>query len=199
VDELLEMFLAGQRAFGARVHAITEAQWSAPTPNTEWSVADLVGHLIDEHRWLPPLLRGLDLESAGEVVAGTRNLPVGGGVGANLAESWDEAAIGAADAVVEPHALEREVELSRGMTPARDYLLEMTVDLAVHSWDLGAAIGFDRPLPPDLVAFAGAEVGRWENRSGSIYFDAPVVVPDDAVAIDKLIAATGRDPNWSID
>lgn len=197
MDELLEMFLAGQRAFGGRVRSVAEAQWSAPTPDAEWSVADLVRHMIDEHRWLPPLLHGLDLKSAGEVVAGTRSLPVGGGVGANLAESWDEAAIGAADAVLEPHVLQREVELSRGTAPARDYLLEMTVDLAVHSWDLGVAIGFAAPLPPDLVAFVHAEVSGWEVGSGSTYFAAPVAVPDDASAIDKLVAATGRNPNWS--
>ena len=107
MDETLEMFLTGQRAFTARVNAITEAQWSAPTPDSEWSVADLVAHLIDEHRWLPPLMHGLDLESAGEIVAGNRDLPVDGGVGANLAESWNEASAASADAVVEPDALER--------------------------------------------------------------------------------------------
>lgn len=199
MNELLSMFLSGQRAFGERVRAITEAQWSAPTPDAEWSVADLVDHLIDEHRWLPPLMHGLDLKSAGEVVAGTRSLPVDGGVGSNHAELWDEAAIGSADAVVEPHALEREVALSRGPAPARDYLLEMTVDLVVHAWDLGAAIGFTDPMPANLVTFVLAEVSGWGDVSGSSYFGAPVPVPDDAPDIDRLIAATGRDPNWSAD
>src|SRR5664279_3371285 len=176
MDKTLEMFLSGQRAFGARVQAISEEQWSAPTPDTEWSVAGLVNHLIDEHRWLPPLMHGLDLATAGEVVAGTRRLPVDGGVGANLAESWNEAALASQDAVVEPDALERSVELSRGTTPARDYLREMTIDLAVHSWDLSAAIGFAEPLPEELIAFAQAEVTRWGDLSGSGYFGAPVPV-----------------------
>lgn len=197
MDELLVMFLAGQRAFGDRVHAITEAQWPRATPDADWSVADLVAHLVDEHRWLPPLLHGLDLESAGEVVAGTRNLPVDGGVGSNLAESWDEAAIGSAEAVLAPGALERQVALSRGATPARDYLLEMTVDLAVHAWDLGAALGLTQPLPDELVTFVLAEVGSWTDVSESSYFGAAVTVADDAAAIDKLVAKTGRDPNWS--
>jgi uncharacterized protein (TIGR03086 family) len=197
MDELLERFLAGQRAFGERVHAVAEHQWTAATPDREWSVADLVSHLIDEHRWLPPRLRGLDLAAAGEVVAGTRNLPVDGGVGANLATSWDEAATAAHHAAVEPGGLERTVALSRGDTPARDYLREMTVDLAVHAWDLGAAIGYSAPLPEDLAEWALVEVSQWHDLESTGFFAVPVPVPDDAPAQHKLVAATGRDPNWS--
>ncbi len=197
MDELLEMFLAGQHAFGERVQAVSESQWDAATPDNEWSVADLVGHLIDEHRWLPPLLHGLDLAAAEEVVAGTRDLPVGGGVGANLAEVWNEAATTSHSAVVEPDALERSVELSRGPTPARQYLREMAIDLAVHSWDLGAAIGFGEPLPDELAAWAYAEVQHWGDLSGTGYFATPVPVGDDVSTQDRLVAATGRDPAWS--
>ncbi|MCW2495108.1 TIGR03086 family metal-binding protein [Jatrophihabitans sp.] len=194
MDEILAMFLTGTSAFDDRVHAITPDQWQAETPDDDWSVADLVSHLIDEHRWLPPLLHGLDLSSAGLVVEGTRSLPVDGGVGANLAESWDEAVGASRDAVVEEAALERSVDLSRGPTPARQYLLEMTVDLAIHSWDLGRAIGYSEPLPADLVDFVYSEVSSWGDASGSGFFGAPVQVPDDASTIDKLVAATGRDP-----
>ena len=37
-------------------------------PDTEWKVADLVEHLIEEHRWAAPLMHGQDLESAAKVV-----------------------------------------------------------------------------------------------------------------------------------
>ena len=89
------------------------------------------------------------------------------------------------------------VELSRGTTPARDYLREMTIDLIVHAWDLGAAIGFAEPLPEQLVTRIESQVRDWGDMSGSGYFAAPVPVPDDAPTIDRLVAATGRDPNWS--
>jgi uncharacterized protein (TIGR03086 family) len=196
-EDIVQLFLAGQRAFGERVAAITEAQWSAPTPDDDWTVLDLVDHLVDQHRWVPPLLHGLDLDAAGEVVAGTRTLPVDGGVGSNHAELWDEAATVSSDAVVEPGVLEREVALSRGATPAGQYLLEMTVDLAIHSWDLGTAIGYAEALPADLVDFAHAQVSTWGDVSGSEYFGSPVEVPSDASTQDKLVALTGRDPNWS--
>lgn len=197
MDELLKMFLAGQRTFGAHVHAVSEQQWGAATPDSEWSVADLVRHVLDEQRWLPPLMHGLSLAAAEEVVAGTRELPVHGGVGANLAESWDEAAAAAEDAAVEPGALGRSVELSRGATPAKQYLTEMTFDLAVHSWDLGKAIGARELLPEELAGFVLEQVRGMGDLSGSGMFGKPVDVPADASVQDKLVAATGRDPGWS--
>lgn len=194
MDELLAMFQTGVREFGARVHAVREDQWSAATPAREWTVADLVGHLVDEHRWAPPLLHGLDLDSARKVVEGTRDLPVGGGVGANLAQEWDEAAVASTDAWTESDAVDRTVSLSRGNTPARQYLAEMTFDLCVHSWDLGSAIGYPHPLPEELVRHTYEVVKEYGDMSGSGFFDKPVDVPDDAPLIDKLVAATGRTP-----
>lgn len=194
MDDELEKFRAAQRAFGDRVHAVREDQWQAPTPATEWTVADLVGHVIEEHRWAAPLLHGQDLETAGKVVQGARSLPADGGVGANLAEEWDEAAIGSADAFSADDALDGTVALSRGDTPARDYLREMIFDLVVHGWDLGTAIGYPGPLPADLVEAAYEQARQFGDLSASGMFEEPVSVPDDAPTIDKLVALTGRNP-----
>src|SRR5689334_10102455 len=122
MDDELSMFRSAQQAFTDRVHAVRDDQWSASTPCRDWSVADLVRHLIEENRYAAPLVHGLDLKSAGEVVEGSRKLPVDGGVGANLAEEWDEVAVGATDAFSGDGALDRTVELSRGPTPVRQYI-----------------------------------------------------------------------------
>jgi uncharacterized protein (TIGR03086 family) len=195
-DDFVAMFLTAQRAFGQRVQAITEDQWHAPTPDSEWDVAALVDHLIDENQWAPPLLHGHDLDSAGKVVEGSRKLPVDGGVGANLIEVWDEASLAAADAFREEGALERSVALSRGPTPARDYVGEMIFDHLVHAWDLGTAIGFSGdPLPEDVVEAAYELVKPMAPMlKASGLFADPVDVPDDASTLDKLIGLTGRDP-----
>ena len=194
MDEPLPAFLAAQKVFTEVVHAVGEGDWHAPTPDTEWDVAALVGHMIEEHRWAAPLLHGQDLESAAKVVEGSRSLPVDGGVGANLAQEWDEAATASAEAFSAPGALDRDVELSRGATPVRTYLEEMIFDLTVHSWDLGSAIGYSRQLPDELVLPVYERVSNVINASPSELFDRPVDVADDASMIDKLIAATGRKP-----
>jgi uncharacterized protein (TIGR03086 family) len=195
MDEHLEKFLSAQREFSARVSAVSEDQWQLPTPASEWTVADLVSHLIEEHRWAAPLMDGHDMEAAEKIVHGARSMPVDGGVGANLAEEWREAAIASADAFSADGALDREVQLSRGATPARDYVEEMIFDLVVHGWDLGKAIGYDQAFPNDLVEPVLAKVREFGDLSGTGMFDKAVDVPDDAPAIDKLIALTGRHPN----
>src|SRR5258705_13061705 len=79
-DDLITTFLTAQAAFTERVYAVTPDQWRLGTPDTQWTVADLVGHLVDEHRWAAPLLAGLDMDAARVVVAGLG--PAGGGGGA---------------------------------------------------------------------------------------------------------------------
>jgi uncharacterized protein (TIGR03086 family) len=195
MDDQLEKFLSAQREFAARVNAVSEDQWQSPTPDSEWSVADLVSHLVEEHRYAAPLMDGHNLEAARMIVDGARSMPVDGGVGANLAEEWREASVGAGDAFSADGALDSTVGLSSGPRPARDYIEEMIVDLVVHSWDLGKAIGYAEPLPDDLVAAALDKVQAFGDMSGSDVFKAPVSVPDDAPAIDRLVALTGRDPS----
>lgn len=194
MDGHLDKFLAAQRAFTERVHAVTEDQWQAATPDEGWTVADLVAHLVDEHRWAAALVHGMDLDAARKIVAGTRNLPIDGGVGANLAESWDEACVGSADAFSGAGALDRMVALSRGATEARSYCSEMIFDLTVHSWDLQTAIGYDGSLPTEVVDAVYAQAKEMGDLSSSGLFGAPVTVSEDAATIDKLVALTGRTP-----
>jgi uncharacterized protein (TIGR03086 family) len=192
--ESVSMFLAAQRAFGDRVQAVREEQWHASTPCADWDVAALVEHLIDEDKWLTPLIHGLDLESAGKVVEGSRSLPVDGGVGANLVEVWNEASLAAADAVGEEGALDRTVELSRGPTPAAEYLGEMTIDHLIHAWDLGTAIGYREPLPDEVVEAVYGMIKDLDLSGFGEMFKPAVPVPDDAPTLDKLVAHTGRSP-----
>ncbi|MCU1659873.1 MAG: hypothetical protein JWO57_4529 [Pseudonocardiales bacterium] len=193
MDELA-MLQSGLREFGVRVHAIDPDQWGAPTPATEWSVTDLVGHVVDEHRWAPPLLHGHDLDAAAKIVEGVASTRHDVSMGSDLAAEWDDAATASVEAFGEPGALDRTVSLSRGPTPVRDYLGEMILDLTVHAWDLGKAIGYSEPLPEDLVRPVYQDVVEMGDLSSSGVFHAPVDVPDDAPVIDKLVAATGRDP-----
>jgi len=64
--ELLDAHGAALREFDRRVGAVREDQWDDPTPNTEWSVRDLVGHLVGEQLWVPLLLRGATIDEVGD-------------------------------------------------------------------------------------------------------------------------------------
>ena len=190
-DDLTATFLTAQAAFTERVHAVAPDQWQLGTPDAEWTVADLVGHLVDEHRWAAPLLAGLDMDAARAVVAG---LGPAGGDGAALVRAWDRAAATSAEAFRADGALTGQVAITRGSVPAVEYLEEMVLDLIVHAWDLGVATGYLVSLP----ACAAAAIYRWPRPSSTGRLPAcstrwSMSVPA-APVIDRLVALTGRRP-----
>ena len=40
-----------------RVNAVADDQWDAPTPCRDWTVRDLVNHVVGEDRWTVPARR----------------------------------------------------------------------------------------------------------------------------------------------
>src|SRR5262249_13985475 len=60
------MLRRGVEEFGARVGQIGDGQWDEGTPNTEWSVRDLVSHVLSENLWAPPLLAGSTIGEVGD-------------------------------------------------------------------------------------------------------------------------------------
>lgn len=192
-DDLIATFLTAQRAFAERVHAVAEDQWARPTPDQEWSVTDLVWHLVDEHRWAEPLLSGVDLDAAGAVVADLYPLPAGP-CGPDLVREWDIASTQSASAFRASGALAGTVHIGRGRAPAPEYLAEMNLDLVVHAWDLGTAIGYPEPLSADVVAAVYDEARAIVDRAPRGMFAAPVEVPAGGPLIDRLVALTGRRP-----
>ena len=191
-DDLIATFLAAQAAFTERVYAIADDQWRLGTPDAQWTVADLVWHLTDEHRWAGPLMAGLDMDEARAVVAG---LGPADGDGATRVRGWDLAAAMSAEAFRADGALSGSVAITRGPAPVAEYLEEMVLDLIVHAWDLGTAIEYPGPLPADAVGAIYPLARAVVDRTPSGMFDAPVEVSTDAPVIDKLVALTGRHPS----
>jgi uncharacterized protein (TIGR03086 family) len=190
-DDLITTFLTAQAAFTERVHAVAGDQWELGTPDEQWTVADLLWHLVDEHRWAKPLLAGLDLDTAGAVAAG---LGPDSRDGATLVLEWDRAAGSSAAAFGAGGALTGSVAISRGRVPAPEYLEEMILDLVVHAWDLGTAIGYQRPLPASAVADIYPLAQAIVDRTPRGMFGPPAAAGAGAPPIDRLVALTGRRP-----
>ena len=141
--DLLEAHGAAMHEFDRRVQLIADEQWTNPTPDTEWSVRDLVEHLVGEQLWVPLLLGGATIEEVGDRFDGDN-------LGDDPKTAWSLAITGARNAWLAPGATERTVHLSFGDTPAAEYAWQMITDLAVHAWDLARGIGADDDLPAEL-------------------------------------------------
>jgi uncharacterized protein (TIGR03086 family) len=68
--ELLELHRRAVEHWAARVAAVKNDQWGGPTPCAEWSVHELVNHVVSEEFWAAPLLRGQTIEEVGSQFEG---------------------------------------------------------------------------------------------------------------------------------
>ncbi len=173
-----------------RVEAIGPDDWSLSTPCSEWSVRDLVNHVVGEDRWTGPLLQGRTIDEVGDSLAGDL---LGADPQAAAAAAGAEAVREVADGLTP----DLRVHLSYGDEAADEYLMQLIADHVVHAWDLASAIGGDRDLDPEVVE----AVATWFADREELYRSAGIIgarvdtdVPGTQAA---LIANAGRDPRWS--
>jgi uncharacterized protein (TIGR03086 family) len=184
----LSRFNSAVAEFDRRVRAIRPDQWHNPTPCAEWDVRALVNHLVTEQLWAPLLLDGATVDDVGDRFEGDQ-------LGADPVTAWASAAAAAGEAIAAPGALRRSVELSYGRRPAEGYCQEMTMDLAVHAWDLARGIMADEHLDEDLVDDVLAFIEpQAEHLASSGLIAPPVAVGDGADAQSRLLALLGRRP-----
>jgi uncharacterized protein (TIGR03086 family) len=161
------------------------ADWDARTPDTEWTVTDLVRHVVLEQQWIPPLLDGLSVLEAKRSLAP---------LGPDLAREWaTHSALAAAAWARTPG--DASVTLSYDTVTASDYLREQVSDVTIHSWDLARATDADESLDADLIAAVWTvfEPQR-DTLEASGLFASPVPADENAPLQHRLLALTGRDP-----
>ncbi|RDI25554.1 TIGR03086 family metal-binding protein [Lentzea flaviverrucosa] len=186
--DLIQAHGVAMTEFDRRVRQIAPDQWSLGTPCREWSVRDLVGHLVHEQLWAPELLAGCTAAQVGDRFDHDN-------LGDDPLVSWVVAAAAAREAWLGPFALAKPVTVSSGKLDAEEYCWQMTADLAVHSWDLARSIGADERIDPDLASAVLKYVERnIDDWSGSSMFDSPVPVSPDADDQTRLIGLLGRNP-----
>lgn len=162
------------------VHTIAADDLSRRTPCTEFDVSALTGHLLNSISAL------------------------GGMVGAQIPErdegdSVERQVIAAARPALDAwhrHGLDGSVPFGKGEIPAKSACGILSIEFLVHAWDYAAAVGHDINAPEPLSEYVlglARQIIRPELR-GQAGFDDPVDVPEDAGALEQLVAFTGRNP-----
>jgi uncharacterized protein (TIGR03086 family) len=164
--------------------------WSAPTPCADWTVRDLVNHVVGEDRWTRPLVEGRTIAEVGDSLSGDL-------LGTDPRASARAAAEEALGSVETRLAGGGVVHLSYGDEDLAEYVRQLTADHLVHAWDLLAATGQDRSLDADVVA----DVAAWYADREALYRGAGMVAerPDgvsDGSPQTDLLIAFGRSPHW---
>jgi uncharacterized protein (TIGR03086 family) len=187
--EISEALETSRAEFERRLPLIGDADWTHPTPCSEWDVRALVNHVIGGCRRYTLLLHGA---SAAE----TNGLRALDHIAGDAPGSFRAAADEMMAAFAEPDALSRTVHHPAGDRPGFVLAGMRVVDFAIHGWDLARAIGVDETLNPDLVEWSWAVLtGMGAELSQGGYFQAPSGdAPAGATAQDRLLHLTGRSP-----
>jgi uncharacterized protein (TIGR03086 family) len=177
------------RAFDAvagLIGNIRADQWSAPTPCTDWTVRQVVNHLIGMNRVFVALLSDQPLPPR----------PAADHVEDDPAGAYRDSAAALQVAFARPGVLERTYRGPLGAASGADRLQMRLYDLLAHGWDLARATQQPADLPDDLaeqsLAFARTQLTE-EVRPGR--FGPAQVVAEHAPAIERLVAFLGRRVN----
>lgn len=179
----MDPLLAHQRAqdaFAGVLSNVNPDQLSAPTPCSEWTIQDLIEHVI-----------------GGNELVG----PWGGSPEEPAARPDDlfaahRAAAAAAEAVFAgPGGMTTMFKLPFGEFPGQFFVGIRTADVLTHAWDLAAATGQSTDLDPELaaeqLAAVRAFVGPQFRGPGNPFHDEEPCSSERAPA-DQLAAFLGR-------
>lgn len=174
------------------VAAVAPGQWELPTPCTEWTVRQLVNHLVGGNRLFTRVLRGEQLpppEQLGRRAAEDQ-------LGDDPAKAFRTSADDLLAAFEAPEVLQQTFTVPAGTLPGPAVVHLRTVEILVHGWDLARAVGRTPPFP-DHLAEAELQVSRellGRLPEGRQPFAPSRPVADDAPALDRLAALLGRTP-----
>jgi len=150
----------------------------ATTPCDEWSMRDLLNHMLDTQRYFLGAARGEDAAPPGP------NPP--DVVSANPRQDFERVQGDVIQAFSQDGVIEKT-------GPALGIAF---ADQLLHGWDVARAAGQDDTMPDGLAKAAYDVIhGRFSDEQRKGVFKPEIQVGDDATPQQRLLAYTGRDPN----
>ncbi len=177
--------------FAATLAAVRPDQLDGPTPCDEFTVRDLIGHLVGVARKIAIVGTGGvdDLPLVVDVPDGTATEAFAAGV-AEQRKVWSDDAV-----------LDTILKLGWTDMPARIALGMWVNEFLVHTWDLAVATGQTVDFPIELVdgsyEVLASMLADPPPEGVEIPFDPAVDPGPDPSPIERLVALQGRRPDWS--
>jgi uncharacterized protein (TIGR03086 family) len=168
------------------VAGVRDDQWDLQSDCDEWTVRELVNHIVTGNFWVAELTAGKSIADVGDRLDGDV-------LGDDPTAAYDESAAAADTAFSAPGAMEASCAVSYGPVPGEVYCGHRLIDVLIHGWDVAASTDQDRFLDPELVeaCFEVIEPQR-EALLGSGAYGTVQDVPGDASRQTQLLALLGR-------
>jgi uncharacterized protein (TIGR03086 family) len=187
-------FEPAARAVQQVAAGVREDQLGDPTPCAQWTVGDLIDHLMGlTEAFRIAAEKAADPASAGPPPGPSKN---------HLDPQWRRLLPARLDDLVaawrSPAAWTGETEAGGVVLPAAVMGLVALNEVVVHGWDLAASTGQPYELDSATAEAVHSLVAQQASAEGTPGFFGPsITVPVDAPLLDRVIGLTGRDPKWT--
>ena len=183
--------MAAAAAQAARVvSGAPDAPEATTTPCADWDLRTLLNHTI---LWTS---YSAERRAHGESVAEelmTKDFTAEPGYQAAYAAQLGRAV----QAWSDPKAWEGDIGMMGDATPAADVGAMLIMEMVLHGWDVAQATGqeytCEPPVAEAVLNTVQAQAELFRKYDG---FKDATNVPDDASALDRALALSGRDPQW---
>lgn len=180
MSEIADRYRRLSRRFADLVAAVPPDRWDDPTPCEDWSVRQLVGHVVQTQSIFRKLV-GREQIATPDVAT-------------DPAGAWEAARTVILADLEDPQRATAEFDGVTGRsTFERAVDRFLCIDLVVHGWDLARATGQDDRIPPEDLAHVRAHTEALSDllRSPGA-FGPPVEPPAGADEQTRLLAFLGR-------
>jgi uncharacterized protein (TIGR03086 family) len=177
----IQLYRAAAEHATAVVDAVRPDQLRLPTPCTEWTVQELIDHLVGGTEYLLSAAEQREPRSRCHATAA----------------DYRSGVADVLDAVRRPGAVERTCTSPLGFEwTLAEAVAGTFMDVLIHTWDLARATGQDDALNADLVeACTAMFLLEMPGRGRAAGIIGPAVdVGDEASTQDRLLGAMGRTP-----
>ncbi|HXY91063.1 MAG TPA: TIGR03086 family metal-binding protein [Acidimicrobiia bacterium] len=169
------------------VEGVADDQWEQVSVCEDWTVRELVNHIVTGNYWAEELAAGKTIEEVGDRLDGDV-------LGRDPVGTYHDSAVRAAAVFRVPGAMEAPCAVSYGPVPGSVYCGHRFLDVLVHGWDVAKSTGQDTTLDPALVEACWTVIEpQIDMLKASGAFGTTVEVADDSGLQTKLLGALGRE------
>lgn len=178
-----------RQAFSETLSHVAPGQWEQQSGCGQWTVGDLVTHVIAAITMYVALLDGASATEAITTVKSVSTSP------ASAFPDFAQVADALQSRLASPDAVTGIAHHPAGDMTGGDLAGFAMLEWALHGWDLARATGQDTVIDPELAGAIYAailpEADRLRRRGA---FGPAIPVPADAPITDRLLALLGRAP-----
>lgn len=165
-----------------RVATLRPDDLARATPCVGWSLADLLAHMIGQHRGFAQAVRESDAPAEAY-----RPVPF-------EPDTWHESVSELRSAVsgADLSGTAVAVELSRSPLPMARVIAAQLIDTVVHTWDIAQSVGLDFTPPHDLLAASAAIAAAIPDPAYGPGRPFATRLPADGDIWQRTLALVGR-------